>query len=147
MNKLEDLKNSLKEAQNRAGELKNSNDIEAIKNCIKEIQNLKDEIAREENLREPEEVNNLNGTENECFNNEKNNFGEVLMLENESGEVIEAVAEGMSFQNVTKSENSNGLRIGKYIKGMVTGDWKNASDEREAFTALSTKTVQFVVLM
>lgn len=140
MNKLEDLKNSLKEAQNRAGELKNSNDIEAIKNCIKEIQNLKDEIAREENLREPEEVNNLNGTENECFNNEKNNFGEVLMLENESGEVIEAVAEGMSFQNVTKSENSNGLRIGKYIKGMVTGDWKNASDEREAFTALSTTT-------
>ena len=80
MNKLEDLKNSLKEAQNRAGELKNSNDIEAIKNCIKEIQNLKDEIAREENLREPEEVNNLNGTENECFNNEKNNFGEVLIL-------------------------------------------------------------------
>ena len=140
MNKLEDLKNSLKEAQNRAGELKNSNDIEAIKNCIKEIQNLKDEIAREESLIEPEEVNNLNGTENECFNNEKNNFGEVLMLENEGGELIEAVVEGMSFQNVTKSENSNGLKIGKYIKGMVTGDWKNASDEREAFMALSTTT-------
>lgn len=36
--------------------------------------------------------------------------------------------------------NSEGLSLGRYVRGMVTGDWRGAEREREEYRALSTST-------
>ena len=138
MNRLDDLKKSLKEEQKRAEELKNSEDIEEIENCIKNIQNLKREIAEEEKKenkrKEVQAFGDLGG------NFEVGAESKGMLLEDKDGNIIQAVTSDMSFQKTINADNEKNLKIGKYIKGMVTGDWIGAEQEKEVFMSLNTST-------
>lgn len=46
---------------------------------------------------------------------------------------------------ISISEDEKGLNLGNYIKGAITGDWNNASNELDKFKALSTGTGKILV--
>ncbi|NFN17445.1 phage major capsid protein [Clostridium botulinum] len=138
MKRIDDLRNSLSESYKKADKLKDSTNIEEIQNCINEIKNLKEEIEKEEKKEEPISVDNSLGNEDYNANNFKSGGG--IKLKNKEGMIVQAVTNEMSFQSAIKAENKTNLEIGKYIKGMVTGDWTNAIAEKSEFMALNTST-------
>lgn len=68
---------------------------------------------------------------------EKNNMYSYTTRE---GNKIRALSKKDSFRNALNINNSQNLSLGKYIKGMHLGDWKDASIEMEAYKALNTST-------
>ncbi|HFL2584447.1 TPA: phage major capsid protein [Clostridioides difficile] len=69
--------------------------------------------------------------------NEKNNMYSYTTRE---GNKIKALSKKDSFERALNINNSQNLSLGKYIKGMHIGDWKDASNEMEAYKALNTST-------
>lgn len=55
------------------------------------------------------------------------------------------VNKGESFAKATTRGLKNDLSIGKYIKGMLTGDWTGSDNEKQVFNTLSTSTSKVVV--
>ncbi|TQW29722.1 phage major capsid protein, partial [Clostridioides difficile] len=68
---------------------------------------------------------------------EKNNLYSYTTRE---GKKIRALSKKDSFRNALNINNSQSLSLGKYIKGMHIGDWKDANIEMEAYKALNTST-------
>ncbi|HAU5324740.1 TPA: phage major capsid protein [Clostridioides difficile] len=68
---------------------------------------------------------------------EKNNMYSYTTRE---GNKIRALSKKDSFRNALNINNSQNLSLGKYIKGMHLGDWKDANIEMEAYKALNTST-------
>ncbi|HEK4848154.1 TPA: phage major capsid protein, partial [Clostridioides difficile] len=56
------------------------------------------------------------------------------------GNKIRALGKKDSFRSSLNINNSQNLSLGKYIKGMHIGDWKDANVEMEAYKALNTST-------
>ncbi|MBY2541727.1 phage major capsid protein [Clostridioides difficile] len=69
--------------------------------------------------------------------NEKNNLYSYTARE---GNKIRALGKKDSFRSSLNINNSQNLSLGKYIKGMHIGDWKDANVEMEAYKALNTST-------
>ncbi|EGT4004857.1 phage major capsid protein [Clostridioides difficile] len=69
--------------------------------------------------------------------NGKNNMYSYTTRE---GNKIRALSKKDSFRNALNINNSQNLSLGKYIKGMHIGDWKDANIEMEAYKALNTST-------
>ncbi|HFG9303889.1 TPA: phage major capsid protein [Clostridioides difficile] len=69
--------------------------------------------------------------------NEKNNLYSYTARE---GNKIRALGKKDSFERALNINNSQNLSLGKYIKGMHIGDWKDANIEMEAYKALNTST-------
>lgn len=65
MNRIEDLKNQLEEAQKEAEQLQNSENLEEIKACLNKIKTIKAKIELEESKTEPKPVKGFNGDEEE----------------------------------------------------------------------------------
>ena len=68
---------------------------------------------------------------------EKNNMYSYTTRE---GKKIRALNKKDSFRNALNINNFQNLSLGKYIKGMHIGDWKDANIEMEAYKALNTST-------
>ncbi|HGM1391322.1 TPA: phage major capsid protein, partial [Clostridioides difficile] len=68
---------------------------------------------------------------------EKNNLYSYTARE---GNKIRALGKKDSFRSSLNINNSQNLSLGKYIKGMHIGDWKDANVEMEAYKALNTST-------
>lgn len=135
MNRLDDLINQLEVAQEEAKQLENSENIEEIKACVDKIKTIKAKIELEKSKKAPKPVNSK-----ETLEDLKADGG--LYLEDENGNVIKALTKGMSLAEevISNSTDTKVLNLGKYVKGMVTGNWVGAEEERQVFMSLNTST-------
>lgn len=140
MKKSDNIKQKIEKMKVEAQTLINANNMVDGQKKINEIKNLKVELENEI-LKEQNEVSNLLADfEGRNPENNSNKNGNGLEIKDHAGRSIRIVNKGESFVKATQSENNEGLEIGKYIKGMVTGKWDNASKELEQFKALNTST-------
>ena len=72
------------------------------------------------------------------------NFDDMQQLKGTKNTInsnLKLVNKGDSFFNATIKNNENdNLSIGKYVKGMLTGDWENAASEKATYRELTTST-------
>ncbi|MGV1042032.1 phage major capsid protein [Clostridium perfringens] len=72
------------------------------------------------------------------------NFDDMQQLKGTKDTInsnLKLVNKGDSFFNATIKNNENdNLSIGKYVKGMLTGDWENAASEKATYRELTTST-------
>lgn len=114
------LGNLLKKDGTTKGELEEvSNNIDILETKIKAQKKQESGVFNEEELKDMSILNKK----------EKNSQGMKLVNKNQS------------FYNATiKGNIDNNLSVGKYVKGMLTGDWQNAALEKETYRALTTST-------
>lgn len=132
MLKSDNLKAELRELKKEAKELLNKEGVteKEIRNKSNEIDILQARIEQQEIAEEEERKRMKNRTGFHEYGKERvNNSGSYTILNKDE-----------SFFKATFEEEKQDLEIGKYIKGMITGDWSNAYKEREQYMALNTST-------
>ncbi|MGL5087587.1 MAG: phage major capsid protein [Clostridium sp.] len=134
------IKQKIEKFKVEAQTLINANNMVEGQKKINEIKDLKVELENEILKEENEGINLLANFERGNNGNNSNNNNSGLEIKDNAGRSMRIVNKGESFINATQSQNNEGLEIGKYIKGMVTGKWDNASKELEQFKALNTST-------
>lgn len=119
---------SLEEKRNAIGEkASKTNDIEELRNLNEQLTNLNKEIS--ETRQDIEDCERLKKQSEE--NKGIDRIGEIRMLTRD---------------NITKLYNSETkLDLGKYIRGCITGDWRNAEAEEREYRSLSTTTGQVLI--
>lgn len=130
MRKIDEMKNKLSKLKSEAENLINSNKIIEAKSKMEDIKNLKNEIE----VQEKEDLKEL-----ELLRNNAKTFN--FENDNKKSTIVNSISSKDSFYNaVCRGEEKKNLSIGKYVRGMLTGDWNNASNEMNEFRALNTST-------
>lgn len=124
-----------KEAELRKarGELAQANDMDKIKELAdkcdqisEQIDALKDDILK---LEEQEQENKRSFNPMDTYGKRSFSFNGGSVSQQADG----ALKRGESFASRFEVQNK-GLDLGKYIRGVVTGDWNGATEERNAYT-------------
>lgn len=131
--KIYDLKCEAEEYINNGDTKKAEEVMNHIREVKKEYEDtIVSERVEEEQLRE-------NYIQNFCSDKKVGN-SESMKIKDGTGKFIQIVNKGEQFSRVTKTTNDQGLELGKYLRGMVTGKWEGASAEKGEFKALNTST-------
>ena len=148
MNRLEDLRNQLKEAEIKAESLKDSKDAAEIMNCVNSIKAIKAQIALEEAKSEPDEVNNL-GNDGDGVTNVSEIFAKAIVgtaTSEEMKEIENLLVEGeknkggvlvpVDVETKIKEKQRKSFDIRKYINvepvGTNKGSRPQVANEPEA---------------
>lgn len=132
MNKeTEELLKKVNAKKQEVKDLVNQNKIEEAKKAKEELIKLSDEFNLVYDLEQEEEKKLKDdiskGRRGISPNNKKSNIN--LINKNES-----------FYKATIKNSENKDLSIGKYVKGMLTGDWENAISEMKTYRALTTST-------
>lgn len=132
MNKeTEELLKKVNAKKQEVKDLVNQNKIEEAKKAKEELIKLNDEFNLVYDLEQEEEEKLKDdiskGRRGISPNNKKSNIN--LINKNES-----------FYKATIKNSENKDLSIGKYVKGMLTGDWENAMSEMKTYRALTTST-------
>ena len=134
--KTEELLKKVNDKKQEVKDLVNQNKIEEAKKAKEELVKLSDEFNivydLEQGKEEKVKDSILNGGRGISINNKKHNIN--LINKNDS-----------FYKSIIKNSENEDLSIGKYVKGMLTGDWKNATSEMESYRALTTSTGKTVI--
>lgn len=143
------------------------NDSSDIRNILKKTSSIYDKYFKENSISDDEFLDSLSDMESEleykinlfenCSNNliksinhldKSNNIGGVSMNEglkliDSNGKVVNALYKNQKFSdNICNNQH---LDLGKYIKGAITGDWKDAQNELNTYKGLSTSTGKVMI--
>lgn len=135
MKKSTGLKQKLSSLKDEVQNLLDKNNTSEAEEKMKEVRQVKNELDK---ALEDEEIE-MNKLKNLIPDNQPPKE-DGLKVKDKAGRVINIVNKGELFTNVTRAENTENLELGKYLRGMVTGNWENASKEMNQFKALNTST-------
>ncbi|WP_052107731.1 phage major capsid protein [Clostridium novyi] len=127
-----ELKQELEAVKEEANKIlsNKSDDIDQVKALNEKIESLKNDIK----VAEQQELEEKNYMENKIGNGGVIEMGGKNLNMNSNFKILNS-------SNITKVyENKDNLDLGKYIRGALTGQWDNATNEMNQFKALSTGT-------
>lgn len=125
--------NKLKKIRKKAAEKNmDPNDYDEFKSLDSKFDELSEKIAEEQRKidKNKKSVNKNLGLDNQKKGGEK--MKDAFLLRNKKDSLVEA-------KNFSKEEKE--LRLGKFLKGVVTGDWTDAEEEKRAVTTSTTGTL------
>lgn len=128
MNKLSEMKKELLALKSEAQELLDNGKVHETEELIDKMKDFKNEILKQE-IKEAEEMDELK----KKISNKESDKTDMGLLRN-------ALSKGESMLKNSLCDEQANLNLGKYIKGMVTGDWKFAENESNAYKSLHTGT-------
>ncbi|EDS76432.1 putative phage capsid protein [Clostridium botulinum C str. Eklund] len=137
---LRELLNQLDQKNKTMGELLNKEGVtkEELENISNEIDVLQ---AKVEAQKKKDNVDNN-------FNDDTKNYlnNNMTLINNNHDKIstdcnITMIDKSKSLYNaIIKNDDKKNLSIGKYVKGMLTGNWSNATNEMREYRALNTST-------
>lgn len=128
---LRELLNQLDQENKRLNNLLNKENVskEELEEISDNIDSLEAKIKAQKKIDGDGRVLDFDGTQ------------QLNGTENTTNSNLKLVNKGESFFNATiKNSENKDLSIGKYVKGMLTGDWENATSEKATYRELTTST-------
>lgn len=126
----------LEEIRERMGEIRTlldgseKVDLAALEQEIKDLDKEKREL-QEESIRGGKTINSMNMNSGSTFTGETYEDGQKVLTRSQKLSDL--------------YPNHDNLSLGKYLRGAITGNWSNASKEREEFRSLSTATSNVLI--
>ncbi|HHQ4189815.1 TPA: phage major capsid protein [Clostridium perfringens] len=130
---IKELREKYEEVKRELRGLIDSKDLEGAKVKERELKEIREKLeeAKREEQRDKERL--LRQKENKRSNLKSNKLG------------IEVIEKRDRFYDKAISDEEEELSLGKYIRGMLTGDWKGSEGEMRKFRALNTSTGTTVI--